>query len=38
MQQVNPHNFIAVKVISEFVLQSLNAFQVFAIRYLLVHH
>jgi hypothetical protein len=38
MQQVNPHNFIAVKEISEFVLQWLSVFQVFAIQYLLVHH
>jgi hypothetical protein len=38
MQQVNPHSSIAAKEISESALQSLNAFQVFAIRYLLVHH
>jgi hypothetical protein len=38
MQQENPHSSIAVKEISESALQSLNAFQVFAIQYQLVHH
>jgi hypothetical protein len=38
MQQVNPHSSIAAKEISESASQLLNAFQVFAIQYLWVHH
>jgi hypothetical protein len=37
-RQVNPHSSIAAKEISESASQLLNAFQVFAIQYLWVHH
>jgi hypothetical protein len=38
MQQVNPHSSTDVKEIFESVSLSPNAFQVFAIRFQLVHH